>query len=358
MLSYWESQLRQVASVFKPSPIIPVNIISETKTSTELKNDKTETSTTKKEVHESVNVYNELVQLEQQALIANTETFECGVCLEECAPGNGVILRECVHSFCRECLTDIVRHSEEPDVSCPAVACRSLLQEREIRTLVSSEDYEKWLARGLAAAENGTRNSFHCRTRDCTGWALCEPGVRHFPCPVCKKINCVPCQVRSIMKCSAQNFVIHILYCVNLTRNHSSAKKNRLNELVNFYIFAEYSWRRDMRTTSSQAGVYIECQSWPHRRQYKSFTFKFNKERRSFGMSGMQGYYYEEMGMRLGQVFSMQNRNMLGNSRPTVGPGGAWRHKRRLPLWRWWEKMPSIMWILSLNVDHNSLSDY
>lgn len=167
---------------------------SETKTSTELKNDKTETSTTKKEVHESVNVYNELVQLEQQALIANTETFECGVCLEECAPGNGVILRECVHSFCRECLTDIVRHSEEPDVSCPAVACRSLLQEREIRTLVSSEDYEKWLARGLAAAENGTRNSFHCRTRDCTGWALCEPGVRHFPCPVCKKINCVPCQ--------------------------------------------------------------------------------------------------------------------------------------------------------------------
>ncbi|XP_026726998.1 uncharacterized protein LOC113493288 [Trichoplusia ni] len=139
-------------------------------------------------------VYTELVQLEQQALVPNAESFECGICIEEYPPGQGVVLRECVHIFCKECLADVVRHCEEPNVPCPAMGCKGMLQEREIRALVTPQDYERWLARGLAAAESGTRNAFHCRTRDCKGWALCEPGVRRFPCPVCKCINCVPCK--------------------------------------------------------------------------------------------------------------------------------------------------------------------
>ncbi|XP_073941990.1 uncharacterized protein [Choristoneura fumiferana] len=139
-------------------------------------------------------VYSELVLLERRALVPNTEEFECGVCMEHYTAGQGAILRECVHTFCRDCLTDVVKHCEEPAISCPAMGCPGNLQEREIRALVSPEDYERWLARGLAAAESGTRNAFHCRTRDCTGWALCETGVTRFPCPVCKKTNCVSCQ--------------------------------------------------------------------------------------------------------------------------------------------------------------------
>lgn len=135
------------------------------------------------------------MQLERRALVANVEPFQCVVCLEECGSGAGAVLRECVHTFCRECLAEVVRHSEEPAAACPAVGCPGALQEREIRALVSPEDYEKWLARGLATAESGTRNAFHCRTRDCAGWALCDPGVQRFPCPVCKKTNCVPCEV-------------------------------------------------------------------------------------------------------------------------------------------------------------------
>lgn len=135
------------------------------------------------------------MKLEQQALVPNSEEFECGVCIEQCAVGAGVVLRDCIHAFCRECLADAVRHCTEPIVSCPAIACSGALQEREIRALLSPEDYEKWLARSLAVAESGTRNTFHCRTRDCRGWAFCEPGVRRFPCPVCKHTNCLPCQV-------------------------------------------------------------------------------------------------------------------------------------------------------------------
>lgn len=140
-------------------------------------------------------VYNELMKLEQQAIVTNSEAFECEVCMDICEQGNGAVLRDCIHTFCRDCLSDVVRHCEEPIVSCPAMGCPGALQEREIRALLTTEDYERWLARGLATAESGTRNAFHCRTRDCTGWALCEPGVRNFPCPVCKCNNCVPCQV-------------------------------------------------------------------------------------------------------------------------------------------------------------------
>ncbi|XP_046961460.1 uncharacterized protein LOC124531060 [Vanessa cardui] len=143
---------------------------------------------------DSGDVYTELMKLEQQPLVPNSEVFDCGVCIEQCAIGEGVVLRECIHTFCRECLADVVRHCTEPVVSCPAIACHGTIQEREIRALLSPEDYEKWLARSLAAAESGTRNTFHCRTRDCTGWAFCEPGVRRFPCPVCNHTNCLPCQ--------------------------------------------------------------------------------------------------------------------------------------------------------------------
>lgn len=139
--------------------------------------------------------YTELIKLEQQSLVSNSENFECGVCIEECAVGNGVVLRECLHTFCRECLSDALRYCEEPMISCPAVGCSGGLQDREIRALLSEEDYEKWLARGLAVAESGTRNTFHCRTTDCSGWAVCETDVRVFPCPVCNKKNCIPCQV-------------------------------------------------------------------------------------------------------------------------------------------------------------------
>ncbi|XP_063617503.1 E3 ubiquitin-protein ligase lubel-like [Cydia splendana] len=139
-------------------------------------------------------VYAELVLLEQHALVINTEEIECGVCMDNYQPGQGAVLRECVHAFCKECLSDVVKHSEEPSVSCPAMGCPGFLEEREIRALVSPEEYERWLAKGLAAAESGARNAFHCRTADCQGWAMCDPDVKRFLCPVCDVINCVTCQ--------------------------------------------------------------------------------------------------------------------------------------------------------------------
>ena len=38
---------------------------------------------------------------DDQALVTNTKTFECPVCYGEIEPGDGVILRSCLHQFCK-----------------------------------------------------------------------------------------------------------------------------------------------------------------------------------------------------------------------------------------------------------------
>ena len=40
-------------------------------------------------------------QLENLDIIPNSETFECLICFLEIEPGDGVVLRECLHTFCR-----------------------------------------------------------------------------------------------------------------------------------------------------------------------------------------------------------------------------------------------------------------
>ena len=40
-------------------------------------------------------------QLENLDLIPNAETFECTICYLETEPGDGVVLRECLHTFCK-----------------------------------------------------------------------------------------------------------------------------------------------------------------------------------------------------------------------------------------------------------------
>lgn len=45
--------------------------------------------------------YLQHVQLDQRSLVLNTEPTECPVCYLVLAPGDAVVLRECLHAFCR-----------------------------------------------------------------------------------------------------------------------------------------------------------------------------------------------------------------------------------------------------------------
>ncbi|KAM4908021.1 sharpin [Sylvia borin] len=142
--------------------------------------------------------FQQLLRAEREELVPNPEALECGICLQPVAAGRGVLLRDCLHSFCRECLRQVIEHSEEPAVPCPyrdvTYACDSHLQDREIRALLSPEEHARFLARGLALAERRCGDSFHCRRRDCPGWCFTEDTVNEFPCPVCGALNCLVCK--------------------------------------------------------------------------------------------------------------------------------------------------------------------
>lgn len=131
-------------------------------------------------------------------VVENTEGFECPICFGDCLPGNGVVLRDCLHSFCRECLSSTVEHSEDAQIKCPfmdsSYSCDSVLQEREIRAVVTEHLYEKHLMKSVREAENNIENAFHCKTPNCRGWCIYEDNVNMFKCPVCSLTNCLTCQ--------------------------------------------------------------------------------------------------------------------------------------------------------------------
>ncbi|KAM9332464.1 ranBP-type and C3HC4-type zinc finger-containing protein 1 isoform 2-T2 [Pholidichthys leucotaenia] len=106
-----------------------------------------------------------LVMTDGQDLVPNPEPVECRICYVDLQAGEGVLLRECLHCFCR--------YGSE---------------------LVPAEEYERWLQRGLSVAESRCEGSYHCATPDCLGWCVYEDAVNVFHCPVCKKHNCLICK--------------------------------------------------------------------------------------------------------------------------------------------------------------------
>ena len=76
------------------------------------------------------------------------------------------------------------------------------LLEREIRALLSPEEYQRFLDLGISIAENRSAFSYHCKTPDCKGWCFFEDDVNEFPCTVCFHVNCLLCKaVHEQMNC-------------------------------------------------------------------------------------------------------------------------------------------------------------
>ncbi|KAG0429930.1 hypothetical protein HPB47_023171, partial [Ixodes persulcatus] len=142
--------------------------------------------------------YARIMELEEQDIVPSMEAFECSVCFSDVGPGEGALLKDCLHMFCRACLYNAVRYAEEAMVKCPfrneEYSCSSHLQEREIKALVPPEVYEYHLSQSLKTAESQAPNSFHCKTADCPGWCVLEGNVNVFTCPVCHHSNCLTCR--------------------------------------------------------------------------------------------------------------------------------------------------------------------
>lgn len=141
--------------------------------------------------------YEELLALEnsENNLVLNFEKFDCTICFGNFQAGEGVIIRNCFHTFCKDCLTNFIKVSEVSDIKCPETDCEFYLQDREIRTILPKIDYENYLKKGLNIAENQSINSFHCKTPNCNVWWIIEENTNQIHCGVCCKVNCISCSV-------------------------------------------------------------------------------------------------------------------------------------------------------------------
>ena len=50
---------------------------------------------------EALRNYQALIQAEDAEMVTNKEEFDCLICYVPTPPGEGVILRECLHQFCK-----------------------------------------------------------------------------------------------------------------------------------------------------------------------------------------------------------------------------------------------------------------
>lgn len=159
--------------------------------------------------------YEELLTLEEGELIESYEDFECPICLAPYGIGEGFMLRECLHVFCKQCLSYTITNSDVPQIKCPYMdddySCDQFLQDREIRSAITKEEYEKYLTMGLKMAENLIKESYHCLTVDCDGWWINEEEANAVQCPVCGIQNCLNCNV-SRMRYLCTTFFLNVFF--------------------------------------------------------------------------------------------------------------------------------------------------
>lgn len=140
-----------------------------------------------------------LLAISDANLPPNLDPFECPVCYGQFKPYEGVTLTFCFHSFCKPCLSESVKHSEELEVTCPALVdgntkCSAIIQDAAIRDLLTEEDFQRFQDRCLQTAEAVIPNTVHCLTPNCRGWVELIGEVESFDCLICDVTNCVYCK--------------------------------------------------------------------------------------------------------------------------------------------------------------------
>lgn len=156
-------------------------------------------------------LYKHLTELSSDHLVIYPDKFECPICICDYEEMEGVILHDCLHVFCRDCLIHTIELSEAADVACPfrneEYTCSSALLEYEIKALLSPEAYEIRLSKTLALAEASMVGTFHCKTPDCGGWCI-NDGSQVFCCPICSITNCINCKaIHEGITCSEYQIV-------------------------------------------------------------------------------------------------------------------------------------------------------
>ncbi|XP_015177005.1 PREDICTED: ranBP-type and C3HC4-type zinc finger-containing protein 1-like [Polistes dominula] len=158
-----------------------------------------------------IDSYQELVALTENNIVPNFEPFECPICFISYKPFEGLVLKNCLHTFCKECLSNTVKYSTDVDIKCPYsdknYSCDATIGQCEIKEVLNPIDFNKYLEKSIIHAEaKAGKSAFHCKTPNCPGWCIYESDVDNFTCPVCKKTNCLRCKMIHKKSCAEDQF--------------------------------------------------------------------------------------------------------------------------------------------------------
>ena len=139
-----------------------------------------------------------LYSCDNMELVSNLEPFECPICLTRIPEFGGVVLRECLHEFCKDCLVQLIRHADEANINCPYICnnnkCEFKLEDREIRCLADQDTYDNYLERCLRLAEMSLADTFHCLAANCKAFYIIGDPIDQFQCSSCNQTNCLTCK--------------------------------------------------------------------------------------------------------------------------------------------------------------------
>lgn len=127
-----------------------------------------------------------LMQDDQQDVIFNLDPFFCSHCLTEILPGAGVVLKDCGHHICIGCIKTEIANCKSAYIRCP-YECDGMLQHREIRSLISQDEFDQFLERSVRHEDpNNLPPGYEelLLLDELSGIENTEP----FECPICTEI--------------------------------------------------------------------------------------------------------------------------------------------------------------------------
>lgn len=162
-----------------------------------------------------MNIFDVAELQENYEFVENKNKFDCAICLQIIKPGDGVVIKNCLHEYCKTCLGRYIQKSDSAIVPCPFRAddgarCIGFLMDSEIRSLVPIDTYLEFLTKSLDQAEATNANAFHCKTPDCPLWVEIDEFVAEFTCPRCNRENCIQCKaVHQGTSCDNYQEMVH-----------------------------------------------------------------------------------------------------------------------------------------------------
>jgi hypothetical protein len=118
----------------------------------------------------------------------------CRICFEDIYTGEGAVILDCCHIFCKACTVGYITRKIQDfisDISCPS--CDKIITHSLLQELLPKEQFDIWLTIALKHHLGNNRSIyFHCPTADCP-FIMEKLLFDVVKCPLCKKSTCSLC---------------------------------------------------------------------------------------------------------------------------------------------------------------------